>query len=137
MGKKIIHSMRIIHLEDSVDKHMEVCRELRKMGITSVEWATSVGEGLEKIETAIQNGAPFDLAISDMHYPIRRGEIADWEAGEYFLKALAERNINLPVIICSTRNYRIPGAYGSVWFSDLSDWEMELRSLIDELSKKC
>ena len=57
MGKKIIHSMRIIHLEDSVDKHMEVCRELRKMGITSVEWATSVGEGLEKIETAIQNGA--------------------------------------------------------------------------------
>ena len=44
-----------------------VCRELRKMGITSVEWATSVGEGLEKIETAIQNGAPFDLAISDMH----------------------------------------------------------------------
>ena len=135
MEKKIIHSMRIIHLEDSVDKHMEVCRELRKMGITSVEWATSVGEGLEKIETAIQNGAPFDLAISDMHYPIRRGEVADWEAGEYFLKALAERNINLPVIICSTRNYRIPGAYGSVWFSDLSDWEMELRSLINGLDK--
>ena len=135
MEKKIIHSMRIIHLEDSVDKHMEVCRELRKMGITSVEWATNVGEGLEKIETAIQNGAPFDLAISDMHYPIRRGEVADWEAGEYFLKALAERNINLPVIICSTRNYRIPGAYGSVWFSDLSDWEMELRSLINGLSK--
>ena len=134
MEKKIIHSMRIIHLEDSVDKHMEVCRELRKMGITSVEWATSVGEGLEKIETAIQNGAPFDLAISDMHYPIRRGEIADWEAGEYFLKALAERNINLPVIICSTRNYRIPGAYGSVWFSNLSDWEMDLRDLINGLS---
>lgn len=69
--------MKIFHLEDSVDKHMEVCRELRKMGITSVEWATSVGEGLEKIETALQNGAPFDLAISDMHYPIRRGEVAD------------------------------------------------------------
>ena len=59
----------------------------------------------------------------------------DWEAGEYFLKALAEKNINLPVIICSTRNYRIPGAYGSVWFSDLSDWEMDLRSLINRLSK--
>lgn len=135
MEKKIIHSMRIIHLEDSVDKHMEVCRELRKMGITSVEWATNVGEGLEKIETAIQNGVPFDLAISDMHYPIRRGEVADWEAGEYFLKALTERNINLPVIICSTRNYRIPGAYGSVWFSNLSDWEMDLRDLINGLSK--
>ncbi len=127
--------MKIIHLEDSVDKHMEVCRELRKMGINSVEWATSVGEGLEKIETAIQNGTPFNLAISDMHYPIRRGEAADWEAGEYFLKALAERNINLPVIICSTRNYRIPGAYGSVWFSDLSDWEMDLRGMINGLSK--
>lgn len=130
-----MNRMKIIHLEDSVDKHMEVCRELQKMGITSVEWVTCVNEGLEKIETAIKNGAPFDLAISDMHYPIRRGEVADWEAGEYFLKALAERNINLPVIICSTRNYRIPGAYGSVWFSDLSDWEMELRSLINGLSK--
>ena len=127
--------MKIIHLEDSVDKHMEVCRELQKMGITGVEWAANVGEGLEKIEAAIQKGAPFDLAISDMHYPLRRGGIADWEAGEYFLKALAERNINLPVIICSTRNYRIPGAYGSVWFSDLSDWEMDLRSLINGLGK--
>lgn len=87
---------RIIHLEDSVDKHMEVCLELQKMGITSVEWVTSVNEGLEKNETAIQDGAPFDLTISDMHYPIRRGEVADWEAREYFLKALAERNINLP-----------------------------------------
>ena len=114
--------MKIIHLEDSVDKHMEVCRELQKMGITSVEWVTCVNEGL-------------DLAISDMHYPIRRGEVADWEAGEYFLKALAERNINLPVIICSTRNYRIPGAYGSVWFSDLSDWERDLRNLINGLGR--
>ena len=127
--------MKIIHLEDSVDKHMEVCRELRKMGNNSLEWATSVGEGLEKIQSAIQNRTPFNLAISDMHYPIRRGEAADWEAGEYFLKALAERNINLPVIICSTRNYRIPGAYGSVWFSDLSDWEMDLRGMINGLSK--
>ena len=72
-----------------------------------------------------------------MHYPIRRGEAADWEAGEYLLKALAERNIHLQGIICSTRNYRIQGAYGSIWFSDLSDWEMGLHSLIDELSKKC
>ena len=127
--------MKIIHLEDSVDKHMEVCRELQKIGITSVEWVTNANEGLEKIETAIQNGAPFDLVISDMHYPTRRGEVADWEAGEYFLKALAERNINLPVIICSTRNYRIPGAYDSVWFSDLSDWEMDLRNLINRLGK--
>ena len=130
----MIH-MTIIHLEDSFDKHMEVYRELQKMGIARVEWATNVGEGLEKIETAIQNGAPFDLAISDMHYPIRRGEVADWKAGEYFLKALAERNIKLPVIICSTRNYRIPGAYGSVWFSDLSDWEIDLRNLIHGLKK--
>ena len=74
--------MKIIHLEDSVDKHMEVCRELQKIGITSVEWVTNANEGLEKIETAIQNGAPFDLVISDMHYPTGRGEVADWVAGE-------------------------------------------------------
>lgn len=128
--------MKVIHLEDSVDKHMKVCRELQKIGVISVEWATSVSEGLEKIEAARQEGAPYELVISDMHYPIRRGEAADWEAGEYLLKALAERNIHLPVIICSTRNYRIQGAYGSIWFSDLSDWEMELRSLVSGLTKQ-
>ena len=95
--------MKVIHLEDSVDKHMKVCRELQKIGVISVEWATSVSEGLEKIEAARQEGAPYELVISDMHYPIWRGEAADWEAGEYLLKALAERNIHLPVIICSTR----------------------------------
>ena len=49
------------------------------MGITKVEWVPSAGEGLERIETALQNGVPFNLAITDMHYPLRRGEIADWE----------------------------------------------------------
>ena len=71
--------MKVIHLEDSVDKHMKVCRELQKIGVISVEWATSVSEGLEKIEAARQEGAPYELVISDMHYPIRRGEAADWE----------------------------------------------------------
>lgn len=125
--------MRIIHLEDSVDKHMEVCRELRKMGITNVEWATNVSEGLGQIETAILNGTPFNLAITDMHYPLRRGDVADWKAGEYLIETLAKKGIDLPVILCSTRNYRISGAYGSVWFSDLSDWEIDLCNLIDKL----
>ena len=49
--------MKVIHLEDSVDKHMKVCRELQKIGVISVEWATSVSEGLEKIEAARQEGA--------------------------------------------------------------------------------
>lgn len=114
---------------------MKICRALSNIGITSVKLATNVSEGVEKIEFALQNGTPFDLAISDMHYPVQRGEIADWEAGEYFLKVLSEKNIDLPVIICSTRNYRIPGAYGSIWFSDLSDWEMDLRNLVNELRK--
>ena len=34
------------------------------------------------------------------------------------------------MIICSTHNVKNPKAYDSVWFSDLNDWENELKALI-------
>lgn len=127
--------MRIIHLEDSVDKHMEICRELKEIGGMDVAWVTNLSESMKKIEVALQAGRPFDLAITDMHYPIKRGEIADWETGERLIQTLTEKNITLSVIVCSTRNYRISGAYGCIWYSNLSDWEMDLKALVEQRKK--
>lgn len=122
--------MRIIHFEDSIEKYMDISRELRNMGIRDVTWVTNVCEGLEQIEAARKEGRPFDFAITDMRYPIRRGQAEDPEAGEHLIQILAEKGIDLPVIVCSTGNYCIPGAYECIWYSKLSDWEIELRKLL-------
>lgn len=128
--------MRIIHFEDSMDKHMEIFRVLKRVGIRNAAWVTSVSDGMKEIETALESGTPFDLAITDMHYPLKSGGPSDWRAGERLIQILIEKNINLPVIVCSTKNYRIPGSYGSVWYSDLSDWEMELIDLTQKRKKE-
>jgi len=124
--------MRIIHFEDSMDKHMEIFRVLKRVGIQDSAWTTNVKDGIKEIEHALESGVPFDLAITDMHYPIESGGPADWKAGEQLIQMLLEKKIDLPVIMCSTSRYRVPGLYGCVWYSDLSDWEMELIGLVQK-----
>lgn len=128
--------MRIIHFEDSMDKHMEIFRVLKRIEIQDSVWVTNVNDGMKEIEAALENKVPFDLAITDMHYPMKNGEPADWKAGEKLIQLLMEKELDLPVIVCSTGNYRIPGAYGCVWYSDLADWEMELMSLIQRRKRE-
>ena len=55
--------MKVIHLEDSVDKHMKVCRELQKIGVISVEWATSVSEGLRKSKPPGRRARPMSWSF--------------------------------------------------------------------------
>lgn len=120
--------LKIIHLEDSVMKHIAISRVIGKMA--QVDWVTDMASGIEKIDFLIENGTPYDLAITDMHYSLSPGTRADWEAGNLFIDAVNQNYNNLPVIICSTHNVKNPKAYGSVWFSDLNDWENELKALL-------
>ncbi len=126
--------MKLIHLEDTVEKQVKIARILRDMGESDITWVATVEEGIEEIEKAIENGTPFQMAISDMHYPLTKRGIADEDAGEIFLAKLKERKIDLPVIICSSIRLRMRGTYGCLWYSELtsSDWEMELRNLIQQ-----
>lgn len=113
--------MKIMHFEDSIDKHLELFRVLRRIGIQSGIWVNNLNHGIREIEAVIKDGVPFDIAITDMNYPIKSGEAADGRAGAKLIQTLTEKNIDLPVIVCSTGNYRVPKMYGSVWYSDLSD----------------
>ena len=109
-------------------KHIAISRVIGKMA--QVDWVTDMASGIEKIDFSIENGTPYDLAITDMHYSLSPGTRADWEAGNLFIDAVNQNYNNLPVIICSTHNVKNPKAYGSVWFSDLNDWENELKALL-------
>lgn len=126
------HVMRVIHFEDSLDKRMEISRVLQRIGIRNTVLALNVRDGMKKIEIALKAGNPFDIAITDMNYPINGGEASNGRAGERLIQILEEKNIDLPVIVCSSQNYRIPKAYGCVWYSDLSDWETDLIKLMEK-----
>ena len=92
-------------------------------------------EGLELLIQEKEAGNPFDLIITDMHYSMRKGEEGDFDAGEKLLGILKERGIDTKVIICSSLNIKIREAYGCIWYSRISDWEMELLELMNQLKK--
>lgn len=129
--------LKILHLEDSVMKHLSILKAIEKAVAVEVDWVTDMASGIEKIDKAITNGVPYDLAITDMHYPLSPGVKADWEAGDFFVDVVRQRYDNLPVIICSTHNMKNPKAYGCVWFNELNDWEEMFICTCYDISSKC
>lgn len=130
MNKTMENNMKVLNFEDNVFKHSNIVKALKKNGISDVTWVKSIEDGLEEIEDADE---PYDLIISDMHYPVKsRGE-SDFSAGEKLIEILREKNIDIPVIICSSMRIYIPGMYGTVWYDERSEWREELKKLITEL----
>ena len=74
-------------------------------------------------------------AITDMHFPMRSGAISDTEAGEKLVQILQEQGNQTKIIVCSSRNMKLPGVYGCIWYSEISDWEEELCDLVREMEK--
>ncbi len=128
--------MRILNFEDDVYKANDIKKVLNdRCGVIDVTQVDNVEEGLELLIQEKEAGNPFDLIITDMHYPMRKGEEGDFDAGEKLLGILKERGINTKVIICSSLNIKIREAYGCIWYSRISDWEMELLELMNQLKK--
>ncbi|MBR1740341.1 MAG: hypothetical protein IJ733_00430 [Lachnospiraceae bacterium] len=70
-----------------------------------------------------------------MHFPLTASGEADVHAGEKLMEKLREKNIRIPVIVCSSLNYRIPEADACVWYSEHNNWEWELGKLVKKFSK--
>lgn len=104
--------MRAIHFEDDPIKQVKLAREIRANGISDIEWARNLEEGVRMIEAEAAYGNHFDLVITDMHFPVRAGEADVADAGEQLIKLLNEKEIRVPVIVCSSVNYKVAGAYG-------------------------
>ena len=71
-----------------------------------------------------------DLLISDMHFDFYGTD--DREAGEKTLNLIRERGYTIPVIFCSSQNWKIPGSIGNIFYNPRRDWEIEA----DELFRK-
>ncbi len=127
--------MRILHFEDEACKHADVKKAVNAAGPQEVVWAMNMEEGFAKLQEAQQEGKPFQVIITDMCFPLFEGGQESIRAGEEVMDGLEKRGLDIPVIVCSSLNIRSPRAYGSVWYSLISDWDMELAEMIRKLQK--
>ena len=84
--------MKVLNFEDSVYKANAIRKILgNRCGVASVEQVSNVEDGLKMLKDAESAGEPFDLIITDMHFPMRSGAISDTEAGEKLVQILQEQ----------------------------------------------
>ena len=128
--------MKVLNFEDSVYKANAIRKILgNRCRVASVEQVSNVEDGLKMLKDAENAGEPFNLIITDMHFPMRAGAISDTEAGEKLVQILQEQGNQTNIIVCSSRNMKLPGVYGCIWYSEISDWEEELCDLVREMEK--
>lgn len=126
--------MRILNLEDNVFKHHDICKAIERGSFANlkIDCVGNLADGISKIEEAIDQEKPYDLIITDMWYPEKPGG-SDNDSGEVLIKEVKEKGWDIPIILCSSVNYRFPGIFGSVHYSENEDWETELVKLIKKL----
>ena len=97
--------MKVLNFEDSVYKANAIQKILgNRCGVASVEQVSNVEDGLKMLKDAENAGEPFNLIITDMHFPMRSGAISDTEAGEKLVQILQEQGNQTKIIVCSSRN---------------------------------
>lgn len=123
--------MKILNIEDNVFKHSAICRTLKKIGITEVVWKQNLLEATDELT----DNPSYDLVITDMWYPEYPGG-PDAKSGELFIEKVKENEWQCKVILCSSVDYAWPEIYGSIHYSEDSDWENRLLDLIRKMKQQ-
>ena len=124
--------MHVLNIEDDAIKHRDICRVLENCGITEIDWAKNLEDGIARLQQPDNQSKSYDLIITDMFYPLAPGG-RETEAGEILIKKVKQMNLNIPIILCSSINYRIPEILGTVHYMNHVDWENDLRELINKI----
>ncbi len=118
---------KVLCIEDSMVKYMDIFRYLNRQGITSVDWVTNAEDALKRLDDSKQQNASYDLVVSDMHFDFFGED--DHEAGEKTMMLMRTKGHDVPVIFCSSQNWKVPGAIGNVFYNPNRDWESEADDL--------
>lgn len=123
---------RVLNIEDTVFKHISIKRSLNKAGVRFVDNATTGDKGFEMIEASIADGKPYDLIITDMHFPIYGQESP--EAGMEVIRELKKRGIEIPIAVCSSVRYNIPEAVECIFYNEKSrNLDDDIREMLEKI----
>ena len=106
--------MKVLNIEDDAVKHNNICRVLKANGVTETDWAKNLEDAVRMVE---QNENGYELFITDMFYP-KTPAGNEEESGMDFIRKMEEMNVRIPVIVCSSVRYRIPGSFGTLYYSE-------------------
>lgn len=124
---------RAVIADDESLKAIAIKRALESNGVANIKIVGNQEQLWEEIYKSREDGNPVDLIVSDMQYPLTRGGDPDEECGFKLIERLKEEGIKIPVIICSSINYRVPEALGCVWYNKLNDVKMAFREVLGRL----
>lgn len=122
---------RVLNIEDTMPKHVDVLRALNRCGIPNVDHATTAVEALDMIEVAIAEGKPYHAIVSDMYFPKSPGGM-ETESGTYVIDELEARGIDVPVIVCSSMRMVLPNVVGCIHYDPRrNDLDADMREMIE------
>ena len=126
---------RVLNIEDTISKHMAVRRALGKCGVADniIDHAATAMEGLAMIDAAIEEGKPYSVLVLDMFFPIYPRERMT-EAGMYVLRELQEKEIALPIIVCSSVQYCLSDVVGCIRYNEWrGDLDGDMKEMIERV----
>lgn len=121
----------VLILEDDMYKYSDIKKALDACGIHHVESADNQEEGFQIIYRCRSEDSPIDLIITDMNYPLGQYGVPVEDAGERLIARLKKEALDIPVIVCSSLRYSIPGILGCVWYNELCDLDKEFSKILD------
>lgn len=124
---------KILFIEDTTEKYMEVYRFLRRQGYTEIDWVRNAQKAIEAVEKAKPSNETYSLVLSDMHFEFYGQD--DHEAGIKTMNLFREKGYNIPVVFCSSQNWKIPGTIGNIFYNPRRDWEREAEELFRKMRK--
>ena len=127
-----LSKIKAVVVDDDVFKGSDIRKALEFNGIKSIMTVRNQ----EKLWEQIYHGEDkIDLIVTDMQYPLGEGEAVDEEAGLKLIERMEKEKIEIPVIVCSSLNYRIPNILGSIWYNKLNDLDFSFKEVLGKLEK--
>ena len=128
-----LKEIKALIIDDDIYKTIDIQRALEFCGITNIKTVSNQKSGMKYLYQCKEDGMPVELIVTDMHYPLEAGEKADEEAGFKLVERLEQEQIDIPVIICSSLNFKEPRVLGTVWYNKMRDLNQDFKAILDTL----
>lgn len=127
--------IKALVLDDDAIKGIKITRALKECGVKEVISVEDQESGFEKVYQEEKKGQPFTLIVTDMHYPVRQGVVADPKAGLKLIERVKEEGLDIPIIVCSSDNFQIENILGTVWYSEIRDLREDFMEVLKEFRR--